>query len=346
MRGLLCLLVASAVGGLVGCSDQIGDEARAGGSVATHPRPATPFGTAVDGVRGSQTINPGDWGSPPSNEVAQAYRDYAAYTFTDRVGNQILSQWLISDDGVSFYARHCNVKSKGGPDWSSCQAWGESRPVANLGLPPFFGPIAGMGAFVFIRNDDPLRKPLYDTQWVAQTVFSERGDVRLGRVCPIENDRANYANCNDWTSLEVLSADFGIGESNAFRDDSMYMYRDATGTDVFAQSILSPDGTVTWERSCPSLGGSPYVSIKSCGFGPQVKMAKLGIDAPSVSGRGWYLYMDGGTQRAAETVISADGHSSSRRICPVNPTTGIDWSGCDAYTTNALVKASTSNSPL
>ncbi|MEO6418759.1 MAG: hypothetical protein ABIP39_05100 [Polyangiaceae bacterium] len=299
-------------------------------------------------MRGAQAPVPGDQGKPktPSSEVDETYRDYAAYTYTDRAGTQMLSQWLISDDGVSYWSRNCKLGEKGGPDWSTCHAWGASRPIAGLGLPEFFGAVAGMGSFVFIKNSDPDRKPMYDTQWVAQTVFSERGDVRIGRVCPIEDTGANYANCNDWTSLEVLSAELEIGEASAFRDDSMYTYKDASGTDVFAQSLLSPDGTATWERSCPSLGGSPFVTVKECTFGAQTKMAKLGIDAASVSGRGWYLYMDGDVQKAAETIISADGRNSSRRICVVNTTSGIDWSGCGDWTTSSLVKASTSVAPL
>ena len=118
-------------------------------------------------------------GGREDNVNLEFYRDLSAFVYRNLAGHQTLEQWLIDETGEVYWTRSCTVGDKGGVQWNNCSSWDTAHAVADLGLPGF-GPISGMNTYVWQEQEGGTTY-----QRVAQTVFNERGDMRMGRICPI-----------------------------------------------------------------------------------------------------------------------------------------------------------------
>jgi hypothetical protein len=325
MRGHFCLTIAlgaCAVGFMVGCAGNVAPDE---GGTLTHKTPP-PVGSdsTVDETPITAT-------SPARDTVApgEAYRDVAAVAFADKIGHQWLKQWVINSAGTGYWDRSCPIMERGGPDWANCTSWGPGFYVSELGLPGF-GPLSGMSAYLYQDASDGEH-----TQWIAQTVYNENGDTRMGRVCPIEDRDVVWSLCSEWNKLEFSSAWFNISAAQVFRDEEMLAYKDGTGADVFQHTLFSVDGSLSWSRSCASDGGQPWINPRTCEFGATTPVSDLNIKPGVISGQAGYVYTDALGPVYAQTVFSVSGTAAARRICPIT-TTGVDWQNCSAFVSERL----------
>ena len=246
------------------------------------------------------TIAPAD---VPSAEPS--FRDYAAYSFTDRTGRQWLSQMLLNMDGAAYSQRFCPIHDVLGTLWDKCEAWDIGIQTADLGIGVHF--ISGLGTFVF--------RDTSDTQILAQTAFTAHGDERLGRTCPILDKRPVLEQCSAWKKLAALSSDLGIDGVAVFRGDDTYAFVDLNNVSVFAQRVLSIDGSQSWHRSCSSTG-MLFDGAKGCEWSSATSITNLDLyGATRLSGWGAHVYLNNAHQVFSETAISEDGTKSARREC-------------------------------
>ena len=287
MRGQLRLSVAGAVLGmsvLVGCGG--GTDTVASPEQSGKDRPTTVFGASAE----EQTNAPDHKDAPRLNDV-ESFRDYAAFAYSDRFNQQHLSQWLLEKDGLVYFSRTCPIAERDGVTWNQCTAWTHyGQPVSELGTGGY-SKLNGLNSYVFSGGLDSDGNKI---QYVAQTAFEDLGEQRRGRVCPIDaSEGPLWKECTDWEKLSLVSKDLQIADTYAFRDDFMFTFKNAAGDDMFSQTLLSVDGSQTWNRSCPSKGGSPYVA-KDCEFGEMISVrASVGVQVHAINGRGAYIYMDG-----------------------------------------------------
>jgi hypothetical protein len=287
--------------------------------------PTTAFETSAD----EPTTAPEHKDSPRFQDV-ERFRDYAAFAYMDRFGQQHLSQWLLADDGIVYFSRTCPIAERNGVLWNQCDAWTHyGQPVSELGTGGF-SKLNGLNSYVYSRGLDDDGNAI---QYVVQTAFEDQGEQRRGRVCPIDvSEGPQWKDCTDWEKLSVVSRDLRVPDVYAFRDEMMFTYKSEAGDDMFSQTLLSVDGSQTWNRSCPTVGGSPFVT-KDCEFGEMLSVrASVGVQVHAINGRGAYVYFDGAQQILAETVIGVDGTTAQRRECPIYEK-GIDREGCGNWST-------------
>ncbi len=329
MRGHLRLSVAGAVLGmsvLVGCGG--GTDTVASPDEQAKGHPTTVFGSAAE----EQADAPEHKDAPRFQDV-ESFRDYAAFAYSDRYGQQHLSQWLLSNDGLVYFSRTCPIGARDGVTWNQCDAWTHyGQPVSELGISGFTK-LNGLSSYVFSGGVDVDGDKI---QYVAQTAFDDGGEQRRGRVCPIDaSEGPRWSECTDWDKLSAVSKDLGVTNVFRFRDDFTFAFKNDAGGDMFSQTLLSVDGAQTWNRACASKGGSPFAS-KDCEFGATTSVRNsVGVQVHSISGRGAYVYMDGVQQIIAETVIGEDGTTASKRECPIHDK-GIDYDACGNWSTFTL----------
>lgn len=272
------------------------------------------------------------------DSVGEIYRDISAFVYRDQYKHQILQQWLVDETGTLYWTRACRVADKGGVEWNNCTSWDLPHDVADLGLPGF-GPIAGMNTYVWAENDGQR-----DHQFLAQTIFNERGDQRVGRVCPIERE-VLWANCSDWEKLAIDTQSLNVPGALSLRDDFYFSYQNADHQAVVVQSVLSIDGSLMWDRQCPSLFGSPAISTSQCGFGSRAPLRDYAIRMAAVAGGAQYVYQDGLNQVLSQTLIAVDGTKSYHRSCTVTPK-GVDWGNCEPFTASTITQLRVTQAPL
>jgi hypothetical protein len=325
------------MGVLVGCGGGTDTVASPDGQ-ADKDRPTTVFGSSAE----EPTTGPEHKDAPRFQDV-ERFRDYAAFAYSDRFGRQHMSQWLLAEDGLVYFSRTCPIAERDGVMWKQCTPWTHyGQPVSELGAGGF-AKLNGLNSYVFSGGVDADGNKI---QYVAQTAFEGRGEQRRGRICPIDvSDGPNWKECTDWEKLSVASKDLRIPGVYAFRDDFMFTFKNEAGGDMFSQTLLSVDGSQTWNRSCPSTGGSPFVT-KDCEFGAKssVRLA-VGVQLGAITGRGAYIYMDGVQQIIAETVIGIDGSTAQKRECPIHDK-GIDYDGCGNWSTFSLKELHKTQGPL
>lgn len=268
----------------------------------------------------------------------ELYRDAAMFVYRDGNGKQILSQWLIDEAGEAYFTRACRVGDKGGVLWNTCSAWDSGHHIADLGLPEF-GPIAGMNAYVWTGQQGS-----YESQWLAQTVYNERGDMRMGRVCPIVRS-PQWQECTDWTKLAVATEEMMVPGALAIRDDFYFSYKNADNESVLVQNVLSIDGSLMWNRECVTPYASPFVPSYKCGFSNSELLKNFGIRLTAVAGGSQYIYTDNEEQKLGQTLFSVDGTKAYHRVCSVT-TSGVDWNKCEPFTANTLTQARITQAPL
>jgi hypothetical protein len=269
----------------------------------------------------------------------EIYRDTSSFVYRDGGGHQVLEQWLIDESGSAYWNRACRVADKGGVQWNNCTSWDIAHDIADLGLPSF-GPIAGMNTYVWSEPVAGNRT----AQRLAQTVFNERGDMRMGRVCPIERVPL-WDECTDWKKLAIETEKLDIPGASAVRDDSYFSYTNADSDSVIVQSVLSIDGSLMWDRSCVTESGSPLVSSFRCGFGTRTPLREFGIRPVAVAGSGQYVYQDGLKQVLSQTLISVDGTKAYHRSCEVTQR-GVEWTECEPFTATTISQLRITQAPL
>lgn len=263
----------------------------------------------------------------------------SSFVYRDALGKQVLEQWLIDESGQVYWNRSCRVADKGGVEWNNCSSWDIGHDVADLGLPGF-GPIAGMNTYVWTETLDHNRT----AQHLAQTVFNERGDVRMGRVCPVERSPL-WSECTDWEKLAIETEKLEVPGALALRDDSYFSYTNADSESVVVHSVLSVDGSLVWDRTCLTTSGSPIVSSTKCGFGARAPLRDFGIRMAAVAGGGQYVYRDGTNQVLSQTFIAVDGAKAYHRSCSVNAR-GVEWSECEPFTATTITQLRVTQAPL
>ena len=271
-------------------------------------------------------------------QFSEVYRDLSTFVYRDVNKNQILSQWLIDESGHTYWTRACRVGPKGGVLWSTCSSWDLGHDVSDLGLPGF-GPIAGMNTYVWTEKTGN-----FDQQYLAQTVFSERGDRRMGRICPIEREPVN-AKCSDWEKLAIDTQQLDVPGASSLRDDMHYSYTSVDGESVVVQSVLSIDGSLLWDRHCVNANASPLVASYKCGFGARAPLKDSGIRFVSAAGAGQYTYQDGDQQVLAQTFLSVDGGRAYNRTCTITEK-GVDWNDCSPFTATTISQLRVTGAPL
>ncbi len=334
MRGLFCrlLLLSYPLLGVIGCSDDPGS-----GRLNTYkgppspdqiaPAPATVTNESVDTVPPPTVISvigftrdPGPPEIPSKTDKIHAFGDYAAYVFADPSGQEWLSQTLLDMDGSTFNQRYCPIDLARGTVWDQCDDWQVGIQIGSLDIGLRY--ISGLGSFVF--RDDA------NTQLLMQSAFTVNGDEHFGRVCPIDK-RPSFEACTAWEKFGGHSADIGIDGVSLFRGDETYVFKNRAGASVFAQRVLSADGSQAWQRSCASPG-TLFAQSKACAWSPPVAINTLNIyGATALSGWGAHVYSNQGFQVFTETVISEDGTKSARREClfdnqAIDPHTCTPWS--------------------
>jgi hypothetical protein len=271
-------------------------------------------------------------------QFMEVYRDAATFVYRDGSNKQILSQWLIDESGHTYWNRSCRIGDKGGPIWSSCSSWDKAHDIADLGLPGF-GPISGMNTYAWIEMSAG-----YPRQYVAQTVFDERGENRMGRVCPILRQPL-WEECTDWNKLAVVTEQLEVPGATSLRDDFYFQYTNADSEVVLVQSVLSIDGSLMWDRHCVSAQGNPLIPAWQCGFGTRFPLKEFGIRLGAMAGGAQYVYQDGDTQKLNQTMISVDGTKAYHRGCTVTPR-GVDWSNCEPMTASTITQLRNTAAPF
>lgn len=270
--------------------------------------------------------------------IGEVYRDMSAFVYRDQYNHQILQQWLVDDTGTLYWRRECKVADKGGVQWNNCTSWDLPHDVSDLGLAGF-GPIAGMNTYVWTETSGAQH-----WQHLAQTVFNERGDQRMGRVCPIERT-VLWDQCSPWDKLAIETQQLDVPGALSLRDDFYFSYVNLDNENVLVQNVLSIDGSLMWDRQCVSTFGAPYVLSSRCGFGSNAPLRDFGIKMAAIAGGGQYVYQDGSNQLLAQTFISVDGTKSYHRTCTVTPK-GVEWDSCEPFTASTVTQLRVTQAPL
>ncbi len=242
-----------------------------------------------------------------------------------------LHQWLLAENGLSFTERSCPVLPRG-VSFVGCTPWSRLTSIERLGL---LQPIRSLSTFLSYDADgEPALKEI---------VFDLPGQNRSERTCPITGDgEIDSSGCTGWAASEDGAQNIGVPEQTAFSDEVVVTFHDVDGTLLQTQQLVSVTGLGVWARTCPVTElGSP-----GCEFSKELRLSEIGIDYAAIQGLGGYTYEVQGQTLYAETVIAADGTSTSRRICPVTAE-GIRFDECSAWTTADLRAAlASATSPL
>lgn len=300
-------------------------------------RPTTTLSDQSDGIENVKAIVHHDSRTGDSAQM-EIYRDAAMFVYIDGNGKQILQQWLLDETGEVYFLRACRVGDKGGVLWNTCSAWDNGHHIADLGLPEF-GSVSGMNTYVWVDQNGS-----YKQQWLAQTVYNERGDMRMGRVCPIVREPL-WKECTDWNKFASSTEHMAVPGANAIRDDFYFSYRNADDEAVLVQNVLSIDGSLMWNRECVTQYASPFVPSYKCGFSDKYVLKNFGIGLTAMAGGAQYVYHDGAEQKLGQSFFSVDGTKSYHRVCTVTPN-GVNWSECEPFTANTLVQARLTQTPL
>lgn len=340
MRGTIYPKLAAVLGlvTLTACAEGVDPGPNPESGQTGRPTTTESAATSDNNLPSVQQIVPSHVGGN-DGPVAEVYRDLSAFVYFANDNQQVLQQWLIDVDGNSYWTRSCTIAPKGGGvQWNNCSSWDVAHAIADLGLPGF-GPIAGMSTYVWTEQDADHAR-----QYLAQSVWNERGDQRMGRICPILREPL-WNQCTDWSKLESDTSDLAVPGGMSLRDDFYYSYKNTDGEDVMVQTMLSIDGSVMWDRSCVSAGASPLVPSYKCGFNDRSMLSAYNIRWAAVAGGAQYTYNDGDHQTLAQTLISVDGTKSYHRTCEVTPK-GVDWTSCEPFTATTLGQVRYTQAPL
>ena len=132
MRGPFCrsLIFAAPLLLLVGCAEAGVDgplpvyQAPTSHGGPTHPAPSVASeqiaapAASKDALSGFTPADP----SAPTPSAVPRFRDYAAYSLTDRTGRQWLSQTLLDLDGGAHSERFCPIDDRLGTLWDRCRS--------------------------------------------------------------------------------------------------------------------------------------------------------------------------------------------------------------------------------
>ncbi|HEX7663259.1 MAG TPA: hypothetical protein VF407_02045 [Polyangiaceae bacterium] len=260
------------------------------------------------------------------------FRDVAGVV-TDVEGSdqQTLHQWLLTEDGRSFVERSCPVVARG-VTFGGCSPWSELTSIERFGLSE---PIRSLSTFV--SYDASGAKVL------KEIVFDLPGQNRSERSCPITvAGEIDVPSCTDWAASEEGAQNIGVPEQTAFSDEVVVTFHDEGGALLQTQQLVSLSGSGVWARTCPVADlGTP-----GCDFSKELRLSDVGIDYDAIQGLGGYTLEIAGQTLYAETVIAADGQSTSRRVCPVTAD-GIRFDECSKWSTAELPTVlTTTASPL
>jgi hypothetical protein len=273
-------------------------------------------------------------------DAIEVYRDVAMFVYRDVHNSQILSQWLIDDNGQTYWTRLCRIGDKGGVLWNTCSSWDVGHDIADLGLPSF-GPIAGMNTYTFMTKDELG----HTQQMLQQTIFNERGDERMGRICPIVREPL-WDQCTTWSKLAMTTEQMQVPGALSLRDDFYFSYTNLDGESVLVQNVLSIDGSLMWDRYCVTAkGGAPYVSANECGFGARSPLKEFDIRVSAIAGGAQYTYDSGGIPVLAQTFVSVDGTKAYSRSCNIT-LKGVAWSDCGPFQATSLAQLRVTQAPL
>lgn len=254
----------------------------------------------------------------PSARTTFSFRDIAGVVTTGAAlgDSSELHQWLLTEDGSSFLERSCPVLPKG-VSFAGCTPWSRLTSIRRLGLSQ---PIRSLSTFL---SYDAVGAPL-----LKEIVFDLPGQNRSARTCPITAaGEIDDSRCTDWASSEEGAQNIGVPAQTAFSDEVVVTFHDADGTLLQTQQLVSVTGVGVWARTCAVADlGSP-----GCQFSKELGLSEVGIDYAAIQGLGGYTYEVEGQTLYAETVIAADGTSTSRRVCPVTAD-GIRFDECSAWT--------------
>ncbi|MBP9111370.1 MAG: hypothetical protein KBF88_01120 [Polyangiaceae bacterium] len=256
---------------------------------------------------------------PADAPLVESYRDYAAFTYKNRVGTEVIGQSLLSYDGNGVWTRYCGMsQAANGPDWATCSAWDKGVQVSDWGLKRI-APLTGISSYVVGAKDG---------QWLIQTAIGNNGRSQMGRSCPIGDHAPLYSQCSDWEkyAIEINKLDLGL---ESVRDELSYSYFDENGDAWLWQTYVSSEGNYYVDRHCNDNAGFPSDSA-NCEIGRgNVSSNTFGFG--TLSGHGGYSYTsNSGKNVFVSTVIDASGKRAAKRACEIT-SRGIDEGSCESW---------------
>lgn len=296
-------------------------------------RPNAPFSGAAEIGEGTG-VQEVDFPDSPANPN-ERYADYAPFVFRDADGAQRLREWMLDDDGITYYERGCTVGEADGPEWGNCTAW-TSGQIGDLGLGSI-GKLSSLSAFAY--------EDTHEGKWyVVQTAFNEAGDTRVGRICPLGNFETDWASCSGWNELALDAAALGVSGAELFRGDVAFAQTTTGGDFVVTERLLSIDGSTEWTRSCTTTY-QDFFGTSACSWTSSRDIASVTPNVPAIRGRGGFVYEDAGQKVYRETILSVTGTGSMSRECLLTDT-GIDLASCRPWTARSIANLRVSEGQL